>query len=109
MKRTLMAGFAAVALCGASFGQAGNQGNANPTGNQSQTQGQKAGDTTDSQRGNGNTTSDQTPQQRNDNKKKGKNRNDKNKKGPIDPTNPNSQGNGPTVPDPSPTTSPTTR
>jgi hypothetical protein len=99
MKRTLMAGFAALALTGVSFAQAGNQG---------APQDQKSKDDTTFQKGHTDPT-ERTKQQKDDEKKKGKTKTGKNKKGPIDPTNPNPQGNGPTVPNPTPTTPPTTR
>lgn len=108
MKRTLIAGFAALALTGVSFAQAGNQGNPNPTANQGATQDQKSKDDTNFQKGHTDPT-ERTKQQKDDDKKKGKDKAGKNKKGPIDPTNPNPQGNGPTVPNPTPTTPPTTR
>ena len=120
MKRTLIAGFAALALCGASFGQAGNQGNSNPPANQpNPPRDQKSKDDTNFQKGNTDPSERtmaaldlalEVVEKKDDEKKKGKDKTGKNKKGgPIDPNDPNPQGNGPTVPNPTPTTPPTTR
>jgi hypothetical protein len=105
MKRTLLSGIVALALAGASFGQAGNQGTPNPTGNQ----GKSTEDPTALQKGNADPT-EQTKQQKDDEKKKGKDKTGKNKKGPIDPKQDDpAKGNGPTVPNPTTTNPPATR
>lgn len=96
MKNMLFSAFLAIAMTGASFGQAGK------------TQDQKSKDDTNFQKGNPDPADPANPQT-DDQKKKGKDKSGKNKnKGPIDPNNPNNppKGNGPTVPAPTPTPTP---